>query len=66
MRKVPTLADLKEFKDFKPVEKTLGDIVDEVATNHPNKEALICDESRLTFLQIRNEANKIADEFMSV
>jgi len=66
MKKIPTLTDVDEFKDFRPVRKTLGDLVDEAATNNPNREALICDESRLTFSQVRNEANRIAKGLIKI
>ena len=60
MKKLKTLGEVDIFKDFKAIEKTFGDIVDETAANYPTREAFIMGDARITFSQFQARANQIA------
>jgi non-ribosomal peptide synthetase component E (peptide arylation enzyme) len=47
-------------------ELTLGDLLDKAADIYPNKEALVDDQSRLTFSQVRERVNRLAISLMDL
>ena len=64
--RLPTFDDHEDFKNFRAVRKTLGELLDETSMNKPDKEALICDESRITYFQFSDESNRIAKGFIEI
>jgi fatty-acyl-CoA synthase len=60
MEKVKGLGQLAVFKNFKPVKWTFANMVDEAAAEHPDREAFIIGNTRLTFLQFQQRANELA------
>ncbi|MGI6308542.1 MAG: AMP-binding protein [Dethiobacteria bacterium] len=44
---------------------TLGEAFDDVAAVFPNKEALVSDERRLSYSQLKNETDRLAVSFLN-
>ena len=45
---------------------TLGDLIDKAADIYPNKEALVDDQSRLTYSQVRGMTDRLAIGLMEL
>lgn len=65
-KKIITLADMEEFKDYRPVDKTLGDVIDDASVNHPDVVAVVSGDERVTYSQLRSRTDLIAKGFIKL